>query len=585
MHPIASILKNLRVPDLPYRLQGVEKEDDIQKNLVLSCLLDPVTRAESHSALKSFREIHPKESLLPKWFNSLFLADRLVDVYLRKNDFSTDFQGRLSQWRFALAYIFVYLGQGDEKPENFAHLLRTFDAFAKEYIGYSAAASRGKFVVDAFERLNLKLFIGDLANPDFQKTLFCEIETEFAKNTERREKIVQRLIDSEKGLARSEYAGSVSLSLIVAKLDNRLLPESVCEFVREIWSELIRQKVLAEDIDAVPASIQELTANLFLTFAPSVSMPAGKKQELAASLVDALEKELVLYTDRIPDYHEHLGAIQRDAIDLLQGKEVQLVTYTHRTLDSNRSELEKKVKVEAPEKYLNAWIEERDSGLRHMVSLWMPLTNTYLMTNLLGMKTGNLRYSALMSGVQTGAIKRVGGYVPLEAVIDETVRGLFKVVSAQLAQRRLAIEKAKHEAELIRAAKKKSDDETLEAKRLVREETERLLALEASEKAAAEEKTRRLKELQITETLTELRLGAWMEFTRRGELEKGKLAVKTKATQKLIFVDKLGLNRFEIRVDEMVVQVMAGEARILDSGAAFDESLERTVSRIRMSAK
>jgi hypothetical protein len=63
------------------------------------------------------------------------------------------------------------------------------------------------------------------------------------------------------------------------------------------------------------------------------------------------------------------------------------------------------------------------------------------------------------------------------------------------------------------------------------------------------------------------------------------LAVKTKATQKLIFVDKLGLNRFEIKVDELVAQVLEGKARILDSGTEFDDSLERTVSRIRMSTK
>jgi hypothetical protein len=584
VHPIALILKNLRVPDLPYRLPGTAEDDGLQKQRVLAFLLDPLIRAGHQSVLKSFRETYPKESLLPKWFNSLFLADRLIDVYLRKNDFAPELEARLSQWRFALAYIFVYVGQGDEQTENFVRLLRTFDIFAKEYLGYSSAASRGKLVVEALDRLNLKLFVADLASLDFQQELFSEIEREFTANSDRRKKIVERLLDSEKGLSRSEHASDISRSHVNSVLAGRQLPEALCVFVREVWVEFLRQKVLTEDIEELPAQVTELTADMYQIFSTSVSMTPAKKQSLAVELVDRLEAELTAYEGRIPEYHSHLGCIQKIVIDQLQLKPVELIVFEPDTDFASQSTAERP-RVDSPTQYENIWIEVKELGLRHYVALWLPLTQTYLMTNLLGMKTGYLRYTALVAGLRSGAIRKIGAYLTMENVIDETVRGLFKVVSAQLQQRQQAIEKARREAEEIRAANQKMEEEESERKRLAHEETARLQAQALSEKAAAEAQLRRMKELELIEELTELKLGAWVEYTRAGELKKGKLAVKTKATQKLIFVDKLGLNRFEIRVNELVEQILSGEARVLDSGTAFDESLERTVSRIRMGGK
>ncbi|MCP5206677.1 MAG: DUF1631 family protein [Hahellaceae bacterium] len=583
MHPIALILKNLRVPDLPYRMRGSVEDDAAQKEKVLAFLLDPLTRVESQSTLKTFREMQPKQSLLPKWFNSFFLADRLIDVYLRKNDFSPELEEKLSHWRFALAYIFVYLGQGHEHPENFVHLLRTFDTFAKEYVGYSAAAARGKLVIEALERLNLKIFVTDIGRPGFQAELFGEIEKEFKTNNERRRKIVERLVQTEQGLSRSEHAGELSRRIVASALDGRLLPESISDFVTEVWVELLRQKVLTENIETMPPALDVLTKDLYLTFSTSVSMQASKKQEIAISLVDRLETELGKYEGRIPDYQTHLGRIQKDVIDQLQAKPVEVQQFLFG--DGALPKTDGKVLVQNPEQYENVWIEVKDLKLRHQVTLWLPLTQTYLMTNLLGMKTGYLKYAALMTGLQTGAIRRVSEYVSLESIIDETVRGLSKVVSAQMQQRQQAIDKAKREAEEIRLAKERAEAEVAERKRLAKEEAARLQAQAASEKAAAEAQQQRIKELELTEAISDLKMGAWVEFTRRDELEKGKLAVKTKATQKLIFVDKLGLNRFEIKVDELVAQVLEGKARILDSGTEFDDSLERTVSRIRMSTK
>lgn len=205
-------------------------------------------------------------------------------------------------------------------------------------------------------------------------------------------------------------------------------------------------------------------------------------------------------------------------IDQLQAKPVEVQQFLFG--DGALPKTDGKVLVQNPEQYENVWIEVKDLKLRHQVTLWLPLTQTYLMTNLLGMKTGYLKYAALMTGLQTGAIRRVSEYVSLESIIDETVRGLSKVVSAQMQQRQQAIDKAKREAEEIRLAKERAEAEVAERKRLAKEEAARLQAQAASEKAAAEAQQQRIKELELTEAISDLKMGAWVEFTRRDELEK-----------------------------------------------------------------
>ena len=61
-----------------------------------------------------------------------------------------------------------------------------------------------------------------------------------------------------------------------------------------------------------------------------------------------------------------------------------------------------------------------------------------------------------------------------------------------------------------------------------------------------------------------------------------KLAVRINARRKLVFVDRLGLNRTELTVDGLVDHLLAGTARILGASAEFDETLSRVVGRIRV---
>ena len=61
-----------------------------------------------------------------------------------------------------------------------------------------------------------------------------------------------------------------------------------------------------------------------------------------------------------------------------------------------------------------------------------------------------------------------------------------------------------------------------------------------------------------------------------------KLAVRTNASRKLIFVDRLGLNRREFLEDELVLGIVEERIRVLGGAAEFDDTLSRVVGRIRV---
>ncbi|MEE2732679.1 MAG: DUF1631 family protein [Pseudomonadota bacterium] len=78
-----------------------------------------------------------------------------------------------------------------------------------------------------------------------------------------------------------------------------------------------------------------------------------------------------------------------------------------------------------------------------------------------------------------------------------------------------------------------------------------------------------------------LQVGGWMsQETSEGE-QRCKLAVKIRATEKLVFVSRLGIKALEITRQDLARLLVYGAVTILDTGAAFDSTLEQVVRTIQ----
>lgn len=94
-------------------------------------------------------------------------------------------------------------------------------------------------------------------------------------------------------------------------------------------------------------------------------------------------------------------------------------------------------------------------------------------------------------------------------------------------------------------------------------------------------------ELEAASTaVNQLNVGGWVVLTdAAGTESRCKLAVRIKATDKFIFVNRLGIKVWEAQFEELVRAVALGEVTIQDTGAQFDSALERVVKTIQSEKK
>src|SRR5690606_41528218 len=85
------------------------------------------------------------------------------------------------------------------------------------------------------------------------------------------------------------------------------------------------------------------------------------------------------------------------------------------------------------------------------------------------------------------------------------------------------------------------------------------------------EAVRRLEVRQSArEALDRMTLGGWIELIGGDERKRGKLAVRINATDKLVFVDRLGLRIGDFKRDDLVERIGEGSAKTVDEGRDSD---------------
>lgn len=83
------------------------------------------------------------------------------------------------------------------------------------------------------------------------------------------------------------------------------------------------------------------------------------------------------------------------------------------------------------------------------------------------------------------------------------------------------------------------------------------------------------------QAIDQIQVGGWIaQQTSDGE-QRCKLAVKIRGRDKLVFVNRVGIKILEINKQELARLLVYGAVSILDTGAAFDSTLERVVRSIQ----
>ncbi|PIE43349.1 MAG: hypothetical protein CSA50_05585 [Gammaproteobacteria bacterium] len=566
------------MPHLFYTLGGHHSDSGSEQKL-----LDELTNlhAEKNSGLiEWYKQEFKSAPLKPLLVNSLFVADRLFDGFFRKNSFADSIYFRANKWRYLIAYVLV---RAKDKTGFINGLLKIIDLFLCDQIGVtdSSASMRSPFS-RGIETLNRVFFSEDLFSGEKLDNLLETLKKELEAQNTRRRKLVTRLLESENGLARAGYATDIAHRIVAERFNGRALPEVVETFLLKDWAPSVTRWISLGASDSDKDVFRELTRSMGICFAcaPGDVLSAKSNSsfmDVAPKIIDSLDQEFTTRNSVTSEMHERLAEMQKLIIQLLQNKAVATRPFTDlpcRGADDLPGQAASTMLEQAIAD--ESWFVDMELAVRFQIAGTIAMTNNLLLINNLGAKVKLISAGEANNKCEHGVWQVLPRYKSLVSLFDETVKGLSKVSEAQLKQRKNALEKAKSEALAMRKARQEAEQNAKEAAEKIR--------IKAEQEQNEENERVRLKlETQCLAQLDKVTLGAWIEYERNEKKEKGKLVVKTASTQKWIFVDRYGLNRYETTKSKLLKQLIEGRARILNAGAAFDESLERTVSRIRMS--
>ena len=580
-------MSGIRVPDLPYPV-GKPEPDSVPdwRPLLFSCW----TEQRDERVTQVLRSVELEWSV--RQVNAAYLADRIMDVFLKTSGLHTTLVSRIARLRFWLAWQLDVSG-----AEAFGCALLDWLDNLQEWRGWSDTGGRSsRVLLDQLDSLVIAV------SGSFESGRVVLVEDychQWLLAKEKREtqvnRLRERLLETEQGASRQRFADQVARALIGRALAGRNLPTAVSGFILNDWYKVLKQSVWSEGSDS------ELYrhANKLLEWLVWLGDPAlsdrdrNRLYHVGEQIGDRIQDVWfrALGQDLPPSA---LNDIQAVIVARIRGEVPELKPAlsgdNHFTWDSQWLS----VTPVAPDDATNhagRWYVEGE-GAREQRRFFFALledSSEVLWTNGAGVKLGLQAWPAFLADLKSDSLRSLPSPTPFGEVLSETVELLFKVCAKQQKQREQAAQDARARAELLRQEKQ-------EAERVkAAQEAARQAEIERQQQAAEQqrledekaEQARVHRELEIaaTKQVEGIGLGGWIVLTpAKGgdDPVRLKLAVKTSASRKFVFVDRLGLNRKEFLHDELVAGIVNGRIRVLGSAAEFDDTLSRVVGRIRV---
>jgi hypothetical protein len=584
---IDDVLAGIRVPDLPYPAGKLEP-DAVSDwcPLLISCWSEQRDERVTHV----IRSVHLEWSA--RQVNAAYVADRIMDVFLKTSGLHPSLARRVARLRFYLAWRMDLEG----KKAFSKALLEWLDSL-QEWRGWSDSGGRSsKVLLDQLDSLVIAVSASFESGKTDPVNEFCHRWHEDAeKRNAQVGKLRQRLLETEQGAAKQRKAEQSSRALIGRALQGRKLPLPVVRFILDHWQGLLKQSIWDSGLEGENLRHgSKLLEWLVWIGDPSLSDKDRNRlyhvgEQIGDRILDVWKR---VFNDALPA--ESLSGIEFAMVSRLRGETPDLVEALPAAgsfqWDSNWLSFEAPA-AEAFEPYEGQWfVEGQGTGeQRRYFYAFLPESSEILWTNGAGVKLGLQSWGEFRAALENEQIRPLPKLTPFGTVLAETVELLARVCEKQRRQREQAAEAARLRAEELRRER-----EAAEARRRA-EEAEREAELERQQQAAEaqriadenveKERIRKEKTLLAEKQVDAIKLGGWIVVEpdeTSDEPARLKLAVRINASRKLVFVDRLGLNRREFLEGALVEGVVEGRIRVLGTSAEFDDTLSRVVGRIRV---
>lgn len=584
---IGDVLAGIRVPDLPYPV-GKPEHASISDwtPLLQSCWNEQRDEPVSHvirsvSLTWSVRQI-----------NAAYVSDRIMNVFLKSSGLHPELARRIARLRFFFAWR-MNLEGADVFSDT---LMEWLDSF-QDHRGWSANGGRSsRALLDQLDALTVEIS-GCFETSQIEPVIaFCQQwQLDAGKREQQTERLRERLLKTEQGAARQRRAEHTARAAIGRAMKGRQLPEPIVQFVMDTWFGLLKQIIWEQGLEGENwRHASKLLEWLVWIGDPKLSDKDKNRlytvgEQIGDRITDVWSR---MNRDHFPE--AALAGIQSVMVQRLRGETPELVPALpppdRFSWDTSWLSLAQVPEQEYRDLRCKWYVE--GEGAKEQRRFFLALledTQEVLWTNGAGVKLGVSSWLKFRAELDQGVLRPLAPIKPFGEVLAETVTALASVLERQLQQRKKAAADAQQKAALLRQEKQQAEKTRAEEQAVKDAEKAKQRQQAAAQKQADQdaeaERLRQQKQTAARLLVEGIKLGGWIVLENRGsadEPQRLKLAVRINASRKLVFVDRLGLNRREYIEDALIEQVAAGDVRVLGAPAEFDDTLSRVVGRIRV---
>jgi len=570
LNAVQTIAKQLRVPELSYRMANTDEMSVEVESFFRNLTYVPFDD-KAESVLKNLTRSLGKTALPVTLNNFAFISDRIFDVWGRKNRLSDDINAIVKTWRHPFFKV-MHQSSNLALTPMFIELI---DHVSIDTLGWEPRPERSKrIILDELNSISALLFQLDCENAQSLNSLLVRWQGFTEKQTSKALKVVQRLKVLEARKSWDEYCELYVKTYLNTLFADQLITESLQKFLSDFWVKVLAQSIEKQLNPQINETIQTLTAKIKAVFCTK-----GKAAfKWVDNLLEDMQAECVKHNVNVDD-HVWQG-VQADLVNILQGSLVEECQFM---LCDGAKEWSKPMEVELNNRIVEGqWFYVvKDSVVsREQVVTIFPETQEVLFCNYLGIKSKRSTYTELNLALSTQILKPLDADSSFKEVVQKTSAGLLKVALTQKKARVIAAQKAQKEAEYLLVEKERAEKIAKIKAEEIAEQAKQVLKKRIDKQRAEQEHEALIQ-------ITKCKLGAWISVNQEDELDtkpqRFKLVVKFAASNKFIFVDKLGVKKIEYTEAALVEGLMNKDIEILSDGVEFEESLERVVSRLRES--
>ncbi|WP_369601914.1 DUF1631 family protein [Hahella sp. SMD15-11] len=384
------------------------------------------------------------------FFNTLWWADKAFEIWSRHSHLDDFIKRAFRRRRFVFAAILL---EYTEFVFDDGHALaRMIDLLENLFQGWTdEGEAPPDYIYTPLKRFSEFLDHPDCLDEAFRERVLQDIEAAWKKEAQRRERLEQRLIDSERGLDQAWVSQKAAIHTVNEALEAPLPPDAI-RFLTGPWLDSLRLIYLDEGHQSKKGRIAHaMTQNMAWLLAPRSPEERQRQLSLGARILDYVEPLFISLDSQPEDKVRWLDTLQALILEVLKGHDPERVNPERLP----EPEADGVPAMDSEDVAVQCWVGRwfMESGQRKKLLTWLPGRRTILWCDINGRKVGYqpvLHFLEALAAHQVVPLDEAG---TLRLALQRVAKKLVELDEQQQARRRHTEEKR---AELIRLAREKA---------------------------------------------------------------------------------------------------------------------------------